>query len=77
MCVYVNVCVCVCEEMCLVFGCGGGGGGGEGEEMVAGYLSILSMSQIETIPKLVTSRITHMIHINSKYNVMLSVLVST
>ena len=55
--VHVYVCVCVC----FVFGCGEGGG----EEVVAGYLSILLMSQIETIPKLVTSRITHMIHINS------------
>ena len=71
------MCVCVCEVMCFVFGCGEGGGGGGGKEVVAGYLSILSMSQIETIPKLVTSRITHMIHINSKRNVMLSVLVST
>ena len=53
------------------------GGGGGGKEEVAGYLSILSMSQIETIPELVTSCITHMIHINSKCNVMLSLLVST
>ena len=67
----------MCEVMCFVFGCGEGGGGGGGKVVVAGYLSILSMSQIETIPKLVTSRITHMIHINSKCNVMLSVLVST
>ena len=49
--------------MCFGFGCGEGGGGGE--EVVAGYLSILSMSQIENIPKLVTSCITHMIHIKT------------
>ena len=49
-------CVCVCV---LGLGVWGGGGG----EVVAGYLSILSMSQIETIPKLVMSCITHMIHI--------------
>ena len=41
--------------MCVCFGFGCGEGGGGGEEVVAGYLSILSMSQIETIPKLVTS----------------------
>ena len=68
------VCVCVRGNVFCVWVWGGGGGG---KEVVAGYLSILSMSQIETIPKLVTSRITHMIHINSKRNVMLSVLVST
>ena len=73
------MCVCVRGNVfcVLCLGVGRGGEGGEGEEMVAGYLSILSMSQIETIPKLVTSRITHMIHINSKCNVMLSLLVST
>ena len=60
VCVCACVCVCVCVCMCMCVFCVWVWGG---EEVVAGYLSILSMSQIETIPKLVTSCITHMIHI--------------